>query len=256
MSYQERSVFRGGEIPTYPDNPELQKGLDAIEEFQKTRAHVALEAAKHIATRMGGETLDLGLYYTAMFGRTYEEGESESDPKLLLPLKIIRDLSHRQGQPILIRDVNYPDMNVTIGVIDSFSDDSFEPTRLEVAFPEKFNQPEHGFMAWDGDLTIAIRQVWPTGHGEEGNWDYKLTERKAIKVCLTGATFSKGEFSASPFIGQGSGGNRVNTINTDVVDAGTKVFLNAEFLVRGEERWLANQMGIDPREVNISTPNF
>jgi hypothetical protein len=246
-------VGRTGYAPEYLGNPQLTEGLEQLRAFRETQARIALMAAQQIH-KDGGSTLDLPLYYAAMFGKDYSAGANESDPNLLLPQTIIGDLSKpvRQGQPILIRDVNFPEHNVTVGILDSFNPDAYQPVRLSVGFGELTN-PEYNFYSWDGHLGIAVRKVIPVSNEGNGKWNYEVAkETEEVEVCKTGAslqTFNNGgiHFDVYPFIGQSSGGERVNTTVTNIWEAGDKVFLNAQFgksLHHEYIRFLANERGI------------
>lgn len=165
-------------------NPELASGLERLEVFRRERAKIALEAARHIV-RNGGQTTDINLYYTAMFGRSYYEGISENDPNLLLPNEIASKLQdQKQGQPLLIRDVDFPDDNVDVGILASFSEETFQPIKFEVEIEDE----AENFTFWQGRLAIAIKEVEPSGIK-----GFKLSDEVSkIVTCDTATWISNG----------------------------------------------------------------
>ena len=234
MSY---NTVREIDPEVYQDQ-ELIDGFASLEEFRVKRAEIALLAARHIIGYDQGEILDLRLYYAAMFGRSYDEGISEHDPNLLVPLGIARSLEdpELEGQPLLIRAVNYPDQNVDVGVVASFSEDSFEPFKFVVKMGQVDGQPED-FSSWEGALLIAMRKVEPL-RSEDG--DYKLSDEVTpMEVCETSTWISH------------DGSLEIHPVGTGGIEVGESVHLNSEHGKKYSDRlafWLRQHLApTEPR---------
>jgi len=210
------------------DNPELQSDFVTLESFREQRAGIAYRAAKYIMEERGGQTTDGPLYYAAMFGRSYEEGVYEHDPNLVVPMSIIRELERSEGQPLLVRDTNYPDMNVSIGVVASLSTEVFEPARFEFTMKHE----EEGFRHWESGLAIAMRKVVPKRDGEADT--YELAEEVSkIIVCDTEAWTSSRD------------GLEIHAKGTGGVETGEAVHLNSEHGKRYHDKlafWLRQHL--------------
>jgi hypothetical protein len=224
-----------GGLERYKD-PSVLESFGELDVIRQLRGEIALNAAKYIVETCGGETTDLRLYYGAMFGRSYEEGLSEHDSNLLVPLDIVRKISwtEEQGQPLLVRAVNYPDDNVDIGVIGSFSEDSFEPIKFEVELDSvELKQGAENFYTWGGRLAIAMRKVQPKRDKKEV--DYELSEEVSkLVVCET-----------DTWISHGHAGLEVHPKGTGGVEVGEEVHMNSEHSIRYYDRlafWLRNQL--------------
>jgi hypothetical protein len=235
-----RDVRELGGFETY-GNPELADGLESLEEIRLQRANVAQSAAKHAIEACGGETLDLRLYYAAMFGRSYSEGIYEHDPNLLVPQDIARTLTRSEGQPLLVRAVNYPEHNVDVGLVASFSDEGFEPVKFEVAWGE-YNSDD--FHSWQGGLAIAMRKVVPKRDG--GKDAYELDDEVSkLVVCDTATWVSNG------------GGLEIHAKGTGGVETGEVVHLNSEYGRQYHDKlafWLRQRLA--PTERKVLSPDL
>lgn len=197
------------------DYTEVLNELDKLEGFRQQRADIALSTARYITESHGGVAPDLQLYYAAMFGRSYEEGVYENDKNLTVPLELIHKLTDpkQEGQPLLIRAVQYPESNVDIGVVASFSEENFEPIKLEVSMEEGVDD----FSLWRGGLAIAMRKVVPKpgGNSEE----YTLSEEiSKITVCDT-----------TTWRNRSGDGLEIHPDGTGGVEVGPVVHLNSKF---------------------------
>ena len=194
MSYGED--YELGGLSRY-GSPEIAKGLETLDGFREQRAGIALKAAQHIVDAYGGETTDLRLYYAAMFGRSYDEGIYEHDSNLLVPLGIARTLSRpeQEGQPLLVRAVDYPSDNVDVGVVSSFSTEAFEPVKFEIELEDNGS----GFFSWKGGLAIAMRKVEPKRDSEERTYELSDDVSKLV-VCdtATWVTLGRGGLEVHP----------------------------------------------------------
>jgi hypothetical protein len=234
MSYRED--YELGGLSRF-ENPAIAEGLETLDSFREQRAQIALNAAQHIVEAYGGETTDLRLYYAAMFGRSYDEGIYEHDPNLLVPLGIARTLSRaeQEGQPLLVRAVNYPDDNVDVGVVGSFSAETFEPVKFEVELEEKVEN----FFSWRGGLAIAMRKVEPKRDSEER--DYELADDVSKLVVCDTATW----------VTLGRGGLEVHPKGTGGVEVGEVVHLNSEHGVKYHQKlafWLRQYLAPTERK--------
>lgn len=208
-----RGDYELGGLSRY-DNPVIVEGFKTLDGFREQRAEIALKTAQHIVEACGGETTDLRLYYGAMFGRSYEEGMSEGDPNLLVPSGIAQTLSSpgQEGQPLLVRAVDYPGHNVDIGVVSSFSEETFEPVKFEVGLGDNGNS----FFFWKGGLAIAMRKVQSRYDSEERTYELS-DEISKLVVCDT-----------ATWVTLGSGGLEIRPKGTGGVEVGEDVHLNSE----------------------------
>lgn len=190
----------GGQELLQDTNPALAEGLDTLANFQVKRAEIALLAAQHIAEQQGGETTDLALFYPAMFGRSREEGKDGHDPAYIALSSILSLNSsllqeNSQDQPLRIQRADapipgrvarsYPDH---IGVLGSFSAETFQPVKLNVTFDEQKHEES---FSWRGSLGIAVRSVIP--HPEDTS-AYALEEEPSeITICHTHAYLWRGQ---------------------------------------------------------------
>lgn len=203
------------------------EGLARLEQIREERAPIAFTAARYVAEELGGETLDPALYYAAMFGRSATEAAYEHDPNYLVPRDIVSKLTHASepGQPLLVRSVDFPDDNVEVGVVDSFSKDVFKPVRFEVAIEET----PPGFHSWRGALSLAIRKVEYASGGQKGDFELSLAVSK-IEVYDTATWFTEGH-----------GGLEIHTKGTGGVEVGDAVTYSDRPGVKGHQQkafWL------------------
>lgn len=207
------SNCESGDLSRYK-NPAVAEGLAALDNFREQRAQIALDAARYIVETEGGETTDLRLYYAAMFGRSHEEGIHERDPNLSVPRGIASTLSRaeQEGQPLLVRAVNYPDINVEVGVVGSFSTEAFEPVKFEV----KLEEETEGLISWRGGLAVAMRKVEPRRDSEQN--DYKLADEVSKLVVCDTVTW----------MARGRGGLEIHPKGTGGVEVGEVVHINSE----------------------------
>ncbi len=234
MAYRED--YELGGLSRY-ENPAIAEGLETLDGFREQRAEIALKAAQHIVEASGGETTDLRLYYAAMFGRSYEEGIYEHDPNLLVPLGIARTLARpeQEGQPLLVRAVNYPSDNVDVGVVSSFSAETFEPIKFEI----ELEDTSDSFFYWKGGLAIAMRKVVPKRDNEERT--YELSDEVSKLVVCDTATWMM----------LGRGGLEVHPEGTGGVEVGEGIHLNSEHGVKYHQKlafWLRQYLAPTERK--------
>ena len=231
-----REDYELGGLSRFEDTA-LAGGFEALEGFRQQRAEIALAATQHLVESYGGETTDLRLYYAAMFGRSFEEGIGEHDPNLLVPLGIVRTLSRseQQGQPLLVRAVNYPEDNVDVGVVGSFSEETFEPVKFEVELEEKSGD----FYSWHGGLAIAMRKVEPKRILKRRAYELSDEVSKLV-VCDTATWLTRGR-----------GGLEIHPKGTGGVEVGETVHLNSEHGVKYHQKlafWLRQYLAPTERK--------
>lgn len=187
------------------NNPVLAENLEALEVMRAMRGKIALAAAEQIVSE-GGVTTNLPLYYTSICGRTGAEGRAEQDIKLLDPAYITGRLAEQTqpGQPIRIDTYTSeysraPWLAPKIGLIDSFSTETFEPVRLEVKMmcrPPRGEAQNGGFYSWRNAVALAVREVVRDGT------TYRIADevsRIAVYSSLTQMTPETGlELDPSP----------------------------------------------------------
>ncbi len=234
MSYRED--YELGGLSRF-ENTAIAEGLETLDGFRQQRAGIALKAAQHIVEVCEGETTDLRLYYAAMFGRSFEEGIHEHDPNLLMPLGIARILTRpeQEGQPLLVRAVNYPSDNVDVGVVSSFAAETFEPIKFEVELEDNGDS----FFSWKGGLAIAMRKVEPKRDSEERTYELSDDVSKLV-VCDT-----------ATWVTIGRGGLEVHPEGTGGVEVGEGVHLNSEHGVKYHQKlafWLRQHLAPTERK--------
>jgi hypothetical protein len=233
-------------------NPEIRKGLDVLGVLDKERAKVAHLAAREIIVQGQGETVDIGLYYLAMFGKDPSRAGEEDDEKFILPATIIRDLlkPQRLGQPVVIRDLHYPEHNVTVGIISSFSEYEYQPFKFTVKYNEYTEAEDpgaNGSLGWLGSLSVAIKEIVPI---ENNSYEIGDTIAKNLWVTRTGVDLNQ----YSPSTGELHISRNFSEIAnppssegmTEIYNAGLKVFQNLEkeTFENWRLRWLADKMQI------------
>jgi hypothetical protein len=236
-----------GGLDRYTD-PELTARLEAIDDFTTERAKMALKAAQYIIDICGGKTLDMRLYYAAMFGRSYEEGLMESDHNFAELNDIVGRLTRQvqDEQPVIVRSPNYPEHNFKIGVLGSFSEEEFTPVQFEVTAQTEIEGLTLGHPSWLGHLAIAVREV-------KHNWDAETEEDKyyladnisKISTCETSTWISRNKnLEIHP---KGSGG----------VEVGSGVHVNSRMKSRpgdAQAFWLRQHLA--PTERKPLTPDW
>ncbi|MDB5185336.1 MAG: hypothetical protein JWN38_1144 [Candidatus Saccharibacteria bacterium] len=207
MPFQEPYRLGG---PEEISNPEVAQNLATLEAFTPERARIARSTATYIADELGGETQDIRLYYTAMFGRSWQEGASEHDPNYLAPLAMARLVTRSEGEPVSVLDGS----NGSIGMLASFSEASFEPIKFEV----KFEHQSEAFSSWRGRVAIAMVKVQPKRNGTASADSFELADEISDVTASNTATW------------QGiNGGLEVHTQNVSEVETGMYVHIGSQF---------------------------
>jgi hypothetical protein len=228
MSYQE--LHELGPVSAY-ENVALANGLGALEDFRVQRADIAYTAARHIIEACGGETLDMRLYYAAMFGRSFLEGALERDPNLAVPQEIARSVSDpaQQGRPVLVRDSRYPNENVEVGVLGSFSSGAYEPVTFEVR--SIATHPD--YRAWEGNVALAVRKVVPGMEGSIHSY-FLAPEVSRLTVCRASVWDSSPAYQGVERVAEGTGGVELGDFSEDYLssESGTKSYHKKAFWLR------------------------
>jgi hypothetical protein len=244
MTRQEKHYFGRQPLISDSNNPELQERMQKFNEIDKERASIALLAARHIIENLNGETSDLGLFFTAMYGKDPIQASEEDDVKIILPNTFMHEVSqeNRVNAPIIVRDLHLPDANATVGLISSFLKDRFQPVKFKVYWGELDN-PDSNSRFWRGEMSVAIKEVVPN-IGKYG--DYEL-EDSTVELFRSFASVSQDEpkLVLSGYLDEHVY-NPSDTRATDFWETGLKVFhhMDEKSVMGWNVKWLANQFGI------------